>query len=574
MRNLVTFILVTFIVVRVCGQTVSATDAAHIEKVETGKFDRRSVTVIPVAVGGASQYYSEIVKGVESISQNPRFDKNAISAADMKEFQSQFSGLGINLEKGGDPEATNKIIELIKSSKLLEAVINSSSNLDSIAARVARSQKRVVTTALGQSKIKLPTVGEMMVMMNGTFIGISVLDKVEVGKDDATATGGFYWFRLDVSKVENWNGSKPSLSEVEISFVKFSSGKASASPTKVGKDGIASGLVSFLSEELPEEASLGLDVKAARLFGRKIVKMAYGMDEFRLRGTIQDTESDYRIDLGKREGVYLDQGFKVFEQTENDDKKIVSVYKGFGRVGTVADNTEKIDALSSMYRIIGSYEQGHIVVSHDQGFDVVVRPNLRLVSIPKEFGELGELLYLPDLLTEKATSSFNVDITGLYNIAELTKVKQLFVGVSVGVGLPMVTPNTKYTAVTYTYEGNVVVQKKFWLSRLAASVELQAGISSLAVSGTSGAINYTFATGMQYAAGLSAGLEYAASPDLSIGAELGYRYVLKPTTVKYTINDAEYEAPLVGSKKTIADNIDLGGIRFGLKVSYSLPPLF
>ena len=84
MRNLVTFILVTFIVVRVCGQTVSATDAAHIEKVETGKFDRRSVTVIPVAVGGASQYYSEIVKGVESISQNPRFDKNAISAADMK----------------------------------------------------------------------------------------------------------------------------------------------------------------------------------------------------------------------------------------------------------------------------------------------------------------------------------------------------------------------------------------------------------------------------------------------------------------------------------------------------------
>jgi hypothetical protein len=122
--------------------------------------------------------------------------------------------------------------------------------------------------------------------------------------------------------------------------------------------------------------------------------------------------------------------------------------------------------------------------------------------------------------------------------------------------------------------------KKLWLSRFNVFGELNFGINSFNISGSnSSGSNWTVSTGLAYGAGLNVGLEYALSPDLNLALQTGYRYVLSVSEL--TVEQEGFEKASITKEnipnkweKARLDDVNLGGLNFGLKVSYSLPPFF
>lgn len=554
------------------SQTPSMADEVK-SPVSTGKFDRKSVTIVPLTINSYSNYYNDMVSASMMMPWQGRFDYNYIPKELLNNAQSAFSSVSLNLVNYDDAKNIKSIENIIRNTKILDKIIQCSGNIDSLSARIERSKKRIVTSSTETMKITQPSVEEMMLLMNGTFIGIPVLVSADITNNIGHANGQIYWFRVDLSNVKNWDAKTflpSSMDEIElIPYFK----KAEALTVTKTVSGSMDKMFSQDDGESSAETSLQLDVRASRNLVRQSVLDILNKDEFKVRGTIQDVTDGIRVDIGKREGVYMDQGYKVYELRLNEDNKLVSEEVGFSRIDDVADNTVKYDALSNIYPIIGSYEQGYTITSHDQLFDVSIHPSYKTISIPKEFSRIVG----PDLFTEDATASYNVGISALYNTARFTNINQLFLGGSFLIGYPNFKQKTVsgYSAgIPLIMEFNGLVLKKFWFMRFALTIQAEAGLSRISFTGTSGSTDYTVSAN-SLAFGGTVGLQYAVSADLNLGVEIGYRHALAPTTISYKLgNNSEVsylkdDSPILWRNAKI-DDVKLGGLKIGLTINYSI----
>lgn len=339
------------------------------------------------------------------------------------------------------------------------------------------------------------------------------------------------------------------------------------------------GAASKAIEESPEDAKLSADQRAVKGLPEQIIKVAYTMEDFKIRGVVQTVDPDYTIDVGKKEDAYVDQGYKIYETRLGADKKPYSVYTGFIRVDKVGNNVNNIED-SRAYSIIASgIEQGHVAVSHDQGLDFYIRPSYKTVNIPKE---IGRLVYSSNLYNEDVNSSINIDAGLYFNLAKVTNVPQLFIGINASFGFPNATSADAFDGTTQsTLQVDISVMKKIWLSRFNVFGEINFGVNSFSIGNipTLSDSKLTIGTGLAYGAGVNAGLEYAFSADLNIGVQAGYRYVLPTTTLTTQLGDGEKKEYSKENNLGIwsiakLDDLNLGGLNLGLKVSYSLPPFF
>ena len=279
----------------------------------------------------------------------------------------------------------------------------------------------------------------------------------------------------------------------------------------------------------------------------------------------------------------MDQGYKIYETRMGNDKKPYSVYTGFIRVDKVGNNENNIEDSRAFSIIASGIEQGHIAVSHDQGLDVFVRPAFRTVLIPKEIGNIFSPggIYAGDMFEEDITNSINIELGAYYNMAKITNVSQLFLGITAGFGIPNGTGTPFFDGTSKSsLQVDISVLKKLWLSRFNVFGELNFGINTFNISGAySDKTTWTVSTGLAYGAGLNVGLEYALSPDLNLALQTGYRYVLSVSEL--TVQNEGSEKVSITKEnipnkweKARLDDVNLGGLNFGLRVSYSLPPIF
>ncbi|MFZ9743287.1 MAG: hypothetical protein ACO3B0_06820 [Chitinophagaceae bacterium] len=560
----------------------------------SGKFERKSLTILPVTLSQTSRYSDELLKGVLILPQTSRFDYNNISTKSIKEFESEFRKAGYDPIDPTGP----KSIEAIKKSIInsaLEPVVKIVCNQDSIDDRFKRQQKRVVTSAASSGKISTTSDKDAMILINGSFIPVVVLNSVETKDNTATAIGTVFWYRIDASEVtwdfdnQQKNGGSlfpTNFKDVKINFVGSNAisnvGIVRKKENKEDKSaaGKLLGAASKEIEESPEDAKLSADQKAVKGLPGQIIKVAYTMEDFKIRGVVQSVDPDYTIDVGKKEDAYMDQGYKIYETRLGNDKKPYSVYTGFIRVDKIGNNVDNIED-SRAYSIIASgIEQGHVAISHDQGLDFYIRPSYKMINIPKE---IGRLRYNSDLYTENVGSSINIDAGLFYNLAKVTNISQLFVGINASFGIPNATATDVFDGTTQsTFQFDLSIMKKLWLSRFNVYGEVNFGVNSFSIGNLpifNSDSKLTIATGLAYGAGVNAGLEYAFSPDLNIGVQAGYRYVLPSTTVTTKVDDGEKTEYLKENNLGIwstakLDDLNLGGLNFGLRVSYSLPPFF
>jgi hypothetical protein len=549
----------------------SAADSTA-SKVVDGKFLRRSVTVIGVTTEEAARYLKVLRKGIADYPTSSRFDANLISTEELDSFTKNFQASGFNPLDKDQVQRNARMADVIRTS-ILASIVKSSCNTDTLQERFRRQQKRDVITALSQQKEISLTQNEMAEITNGSFIGMLLLRSVTKDKDSYKADGTVYFYRLDVGRVgsADWTSVGKdylprTMDLVDVVFVYqkdintyVKDESTSSSTTKTNNLQQKQKKASAAAKTGTDSVTLASDEKSVVDLIDDFFGVAFSMDEFRIRGVVQSASGKPTIDVGKREDVYPDQGYRVYEPRLDANGKQYTKEIGFVRVEEVFDNTSTYGD-SRGYTIINKgIEQGNIAVSHDQGPDLRIGLGSHSISIP------SGISIVP--YDEDVTSSVNINAGVYINAAKLFKSKQTFIGLHVIYGIPTTVSSTPTTQ--YTLQADLSLMKKIWLSRINIFGELQAGINSLSITGTYNREEWTLSSGLGYGLGLNTGLEYAVSPDVNFALYAGYRLALSSNEVELT-----YKGKTEAFTDDSVLNMDLGGLRFGLTVSYSLPPFF
>jgi hypothetical protein len=535
---------------------------------QSGFFLRKSITVVPLSL--SSDYRQTFLQSAlrSIVSEGDKYDMNRVYLKDLETAQSLFQSSREFMQDSIESKKSIAVISnVIRKSGVLESIIKSAGNIDSINSRFQRMQKRITTSGAQSRKMSQITDKEIYALINGAYVGVPVLNKIVPQENDAglSAIGGVYWFKLISPKLEEWKGNLPTVEQVKVEYVDSRIARGSADRTDQKST----------NEVLMQEATF--------LFAQELFDFASSIDELKIRATIQSVSEGIRFDVGKREGAYLDQGYKVYESVLGADGKESSTYMGFVRIDNVANNKEKIDALSDAYSIKGGgYDAGMSAVAHDQLIDILIRPSIRTLTIPRTSINIFFQQLLGQAIEKDATNSLNVNLSAMYNLANIIGVNQLFLGADVGIGIANVNVANAVTRLAldpvYTLEASLFFMKKFWLfSGFAASFELNGGLNMMRVSGTFDSRKWSLDYGtLSFGVGGVFGLEYAFSPDFSLGIEAGYRYALPVTTIKYTdVNEKSTTYNQLENldfwKVSELDRIRLGGLRGGLRISYSIP---
>ena len=564
------------IILFACTCAVQTTDtfaqsASKSNALESGLFARKSITLVPLAVNDAD--YRFLVEKTEAglRTAGARFDYNYVSADALRQAQTIFASQRFFADSLDKNENIQALTAAVRQSGVLERIIAQAGNIDSLNARNNRMKRRITTSSAQSRGIEGISAKEIFSLVNGAFIGVPILTRVGASAQDrdiVNAKGFIYWMQIEVPPLAAWgNNDLPPWEKVTLLPIKQR--RALGGAVRIGK-----------------ETEGELKATAMTAFVQEIFDLAASVPELKPRATLQQVSDGIRLDVGSREAVYLDQGYEVFETQMGLDGTLSSVRKGFVRIGDVANNEQKMDALSAAYpTTFGSLDVGMSAVAHDQFIDFVLRPSYRTLQIPQAS---VNNLFRANLISASATSSYNLNASLLFNMARSFGIPQFFLGIDGGIGLVNMNlvageqqQQGTNTAISINQplmvEGSVVAVKKFWLGGLAAVIEANIGINSLHLSGLYGGRQWSLRYGtFSFAAGLNAGVEFTISPDMIIGLDAGYRAVLPVTALTLNIDGS---AESIITQLDQADlwrrgelgSINLGGLRAGIRATFTIP---
>jgi len=545
-------------------------------KLESGRFDRRSITMIPVVSKNASMHSDVFGQAVSKSVSEARYDVNNVSSENLGALATSISVNSATINND------SLLVHAIRTSKLLTAVMQATSNTDSLEARIARQKQRKDVSAKANENISGVTGAQMMTLINGTHLVVVSLDSTKNSAKDLTFYGTVVVVACNADTVSNWiDGKYPDPKQLGLTVI----GRKSIQANDADLEGSLSALNNSVSNFGNKDAQAAPKKPANETASNNLITKAFdylsGLDAFKVRAMVQNYDNG--IDAGNREGVYTDMGFKVYETRLDSKGKPYSEYIGFGRANSIGDNKADYNNYSTIYPKIGSFDQGMIAVAHEQGIVLSLQPYYRTVTVAREI----PAIFGNDPWGTDANSAFGLLINAHYNLAPLTKISQLYAGINVGfswVNAPTAVSTTNNWTISppYVVDVNLNVTKKLDFGRMAAIAGLDVGLSTVSFSAAYSASDLTanVAVGSNYCIGLNTGLEYQLTADVLLAAVVSYRQQLTGVddiTIKYS--DGREEKYLQTDNEHFwsayrLDEVNLGGLGLGLRVSYALPKLF
>ncbi|MFQ6115879.1 MAG: hypothetical protein ACE5NG_17605, partial [bacterium] len=282
--------------------------------------------------------------------------------------------------------------------------------------------------------------------------------------------------------------------------------------------------------------------QAVDTFAKNIGLKVAGMDEFELKtGVVNVAGSEVSFSMGKAEGLYMDQKFRVYEKEKRGDE-IIEKKKGFFYVRKIGDNTPdergfRKDELSRGKLIIRGAEPGMDVREvPTTNIDLSIRFRTGGVNIKSGF-------LSSDGCGLSVGEDVNSNIGALsgafhYNTARYLKIPQLFATVGADIGIA---PVENVTIKPYNVWGSKEISlgtymnfqcgllKKFYIRRIAFYVEPLMGLQIFElrifdISGEYDQKNRTSFSNKSKAFLVNSGVEFALREDINIGFFTIFRF--------------------------------------------------
>lgn len=343
------------------------------------------------------------------------------------------------------------------------------------------------------------TGGQIMKIMNAAYIYVPVISDfimARTGEKEnkswkATAQMGILWYSIKLV------GDKPQVT-LRVKRMTTSFGLARMKKRRGGY--VLDGNV--LS---PRQYAFRSMVKNGV---KNLIVATQEIADFNLSGQILESSFMHvGFNLGEKEGILVDDKYRVVQQTEESDGSVREVPAGWIMVSRVANAKSREGYKSKGIVISGAPEQGDVLREYPR-IPIDIHLAFRKYSYADSTIDQGDSI---------TSGGMGVEVNALYNVGRLAGMNQLFFGFSLGFGSVGLSGAGNYSSATIN-NLDAVLLKKFYIRRFALAPEARLGLLQMRVYNTSTETEYTNA-----ALGLTflGNVEFALTPSLNIGAGAG-----------------------------------------------------
>ena len=530
---------------------------------QTRQYERKSVTSLGAVLFKTTQA-PELVKLInnrlKAHLEVSRFDYNSLSTDASGEFVRKANSTDLS------PSSIAKALDETIVHQIALAV-------NAVAEERAKgnlTEEDIARAAVDKMKGSGLTAEDIRSVMNSAYLYLPVVTSWNADDSSASIEGYVAWYRIIQ---QNGKARVEKLKEASAN----QKGSGSGNPSE-----------SYRLKNRSVNGTEFAKIIAANTWAKNLAVAMKNISAFQLGGEVKNVEGNFiEVNLGKKEGVSLDEGYDVLEDVEDRNGNIVTKEIGFVRADKVSDNTNDNSPHSRFRKYIGgAFERGLVIRERARlGIDVAVRLKQSSIKVPKE-------LTLPftmglDINTdfvypwkEDVTTAIGIEGSFSFNIAKMTQVRQLFFDIDAFFGAVNATENTLDDVVLYPYEpslstiyGNVYtgITDKFWFGRMNLALSGKVGGDVLWFTDTK-AIDGTFeelriiTLGFQ----LGAGFEYLVSPDWIFNVNASYKMSSEPTKYELKIKGEEFKEDDFIAGDPIPD---FSGVSFSIGQTYALPSL-
>lgn len=541
-----------------------------------GKYERKSVSSVesiwigPNAFKGVNTFpYEFYEKMIDFYIELPRFDFNEIPEPLLEDFRDQANALNVIT-----PDALSEVLNQTIGQKIKEILEDPKIQTGRISN--FKDEAWDATFAGSKGKSMGLTVEEIERLMNSAFIYLPYISKYELTKDGdeifVEITGGIIWYQVKISPE-----GKIDL-QLRIASETYTQGFADKNPKQTMGMKADYKHYHWGNEVYSVSEELYAQYDAIQALAKNLSVKTKQISEFNITGQIVETlpGRKYSASIGRKEGLYLDDGYFLVENYENEEGEINAKTVGFVRVVKTADNINHPEELTVFKQFIGpKIGVGSTLREHPRlGIDFRFVAGYQTgMDIPKEYTNFLEFSGPKQLLKEDAKDQIFAGIEFAYNLAPIVGVSQTFFELESTFGIPIVSYEEDVTnSFVYTFGAYGGLSKKFWFFRNSLNVNAKFGYDRLVMSGDYIAFDYKYTIN---AWGLKGGLayNYMITPDLLLHLGADYKLGFKPTGLTLEFKDEtliDVNSGFIASKYP---DLRLGGIMFNAGISYSFGEL-
>lgn len=566
-RFLLLFLLIGLLVTDVMAQ-------------QQGQYIRKSITSVesvwmhPGSQRGIQLNFPFFNRMIESYIEMPRFDYNELPETLLKEFRDR-----ANAKSTINATIIAQLLEETVGQQMLE-ILNDPEIMQNRGLAL-RDEAAWQTFAATKARSIGLTVEELEILLNSSYLYLPFISRIELtdrrpaarallaefmpaaDSDDIFVyiDGGIVWFSVNVSP----DGA------VSISTLRAISASAHGSQEK-GR----TATFQFGNDTWRLNDSQYALYDATQAWVRNLAVLTQEIPEFQLRGTVREVlpRRNYSLDIGRREGVHVDDIYQLFEVRfdEMGNESLHSV--GFSRITSVGDNREEQFQFSNARQLLGR-RQGVGIIAKEYprvGYDFRLKFG-RTIGMDISRSQDPQGFDFMQWLSGDINESFDVHITYSYNLARITGKSQRFLDLDLRIGFPIFEPDPAYADTRINpilgsaYLGYT---RKFWF----------AGRQNLGIGVGVGTDMFTYKVDALFfdesltlfAVGAKANLDYEIliTPALSFNVGAGYRVSTEPFWAQYKFEGFGFN--IEGNLPASAD-IDMGGVYVTAGINYSLRQL-
>ncbi len=560
----------------------SAALSAQQISTEAGKYERKSVTYLNAlwlmdqsVRDMPAQKVGEVLDKVKAGLTMKRFDYNPVPEFMVTDFVNQANALvfpasvtnapsipGISV--GSDPmlDSIAQVMERTVVPKILE-VVDAAKEMR--AANLTSEQQRNSFMADKAKSLGI-TMEDIDKVMNSAYIFVPLARRFLGVLSDSTYNAsielGIVMFRISI---------KDSVAKAVPVVRKFTYSQGNS---RLGKNYAAKdGLIDY------REFAFRSAVKNAV---RNLVVAVQEIPDFRLSGQIVEKRfGSVGFDLGKNEGIILDDKYRIVEYVEEADGKIKQQNNGWIRVTSVGDSAKK-EGYKSKACIVSGRPFVGAVLSEYPRIPIDISLRYQMVDVSQTIDDSASN-YFTGLKLNPSVLGFNVDAQ--YNFGRRLGLRQFFVDIGFGMGTgtaegwfnrdPLAPDPRRLEIKTLsTMSIDVSVLKKFYVRRLALDLSVGFGYEDVAVYTKSSVLDTALRLdNASIGLVVGGGLEFALSPALNFGAGVQYRMLAE--SADWTRQSRTSVADKWGNSIDITDKTPLShsGLTYRVYFTWSPPAL-